>query len=76
MHETAGPSLLGPGALDFDASPLGVQPRRDRQSDVEELRASAFAGGLHEQIAALRGRAADPFGIHRLRDGLRHRFGI
>jgi len=42
----------------------------------EELRASAFAGGLHEQIAALRGRAADPFGIHRLRDGLRHRFGI
>jgi len=41
MHETAGSSLLGPGALDFDASPLGVQPRRDRQSDVEELRANA-----------------------------------
>ena len=32
---------LREGALDFDASPLGVQPRRDRQSDVEELRANA-----------------------------------
>ncbi len=54
MHETAGPSLLGPGALDFDASPLGVQPRRDRQSDVEELRASADPedDGAEEELIA------------------------
>ncbi len=54
MHETAGPSLLGPGALDFDASPLGVKPRRDRQSDVEELRASADPedDGAEEELIA------------------------
>ncbi len=42
MHETAGSSLLGPGALDFGGRrAFGLEPRRSRETAVDELRANA-----------------------------------
>jgi hypothetical protein len=41
MRETDGSALIGPSALDSGASPMGEQPRHDRDLYAKELRANA-----------------------------------
>lgn len=41
MRESGGSTFVGPGALDSAPNPVGVQPRDDRGTEVEELRANA-----------------------------------
>jgi len=40
-RESGGSTFLGPGALDSAPNPVAVQPRDDRSTEVEQLRANA-----------------------------------
>jgi hypothetical protein len=64
MRESSGSSLLGPGLLDTEASGLGLQPRRHRTTDVDELRANADQEDDGAREAFIESERRDEDGTH------------